>query len=345
MKIRLYVQKTVALKAGLDKYGYSVVEVPAASLSPEQRNALAKFGIPEGSHYKTMYPEADFYLDDRSSVIIEAASPEVVYPMLDAIVVKNEEQRRYEQAKIEEKNKKAEEYVQKWLVASLDKFVFSRWEHNQHNWQLHTISGDKSWWFTNIPNDPRLKDKIEEARAYVLKKNEEETKFRAREEQRKKDEEVERARLQQEGEARLKAWAIANGSELLKARIEFGFTWMPLAQQEFCDSCIVNLGLGSELTEKEGYSSDATYRKTPTLDEIRELQRIQSLVGKKNLPLEVKLIWVTYTPEAFSEDEAEAMTDDDLVKQAEFEVEITCPDGEKKMRHFPAPWKGGVDVV
>lgn len=64
MKIAINVKKETALKAGLDRYGYVVIEIPAESLTGLQREALAAFGASTtvGDHPNKKEIAADFAL-------------------------------------------------------------------------------------------------------------------------------------------------------------------------------------------------------------------------------------------------------------------------------------------
>lgn len=59
MKVRIHLDKTAVLLAGHDRHGLHVVDVPAASLTPRQRQTLARFT----SRPSQTLPEADFYCD------------------------------------------------------------------------------------------------------------------------------------------------------------------------------------------------------------------------------------------------------------------------------------------
>jgi hypothetical protein len=70
MRIRIRIDKAAALKAGNDRHGLAVVEVPAAELTAEQREALARLANPPGTRHGHE-PEADFYLDAVTSPLAD----------------------------------------------------------------------------------------------------------------------------------------------------------------------------------------------------------------------------------------------------------------------------------
>lgn len=88
---------------------------------------------------------------------------------------------------------------------------------------------------------------------------------------------AEEERARQEREAReaaqreaLRQWALAHGSELLRERIECGFDWRELAQNEYA---LAHAPKGHGLVQDTDESSP---RKRPTLPELRELKNSKS---------------------------------------------------------------------
>ena len=131
------------------------------------------------------------------------------------------------------------------------------------------------------------------------------------------------ARAAAEAEA-LQAWAVTTGSDLLRARIQEGFTWKPLARQEFAATRYATLCTAvpdlRELPENDnlilGGIADRT---TPTLAEIRVLQ-----AAKKALPTAVyDLRWAKYTSE-----------DGKKLAHTELRVIVTAPDNNLVTQSF-----------
>lgn len=82
----------------------------------------------------------------------------------------------------------------------------------------------------------------------------------------------------------MREWAARHGSELLRARIEGGFEWLPLAENEWFDA-----------NTPSGYIQDDAIddlkpRTTPDLDEI------QALRAAKAAGIAARLCWYTDTP-------------------------------------------------
>jgi hypothetical protein len=123
---------------------------------------------------------------------------------------------------------------------------------------------------------------------------------------RQEAEEQERKRKERErGIENLRAWAIENGSELLRARIEEGFEWIDLAKKEYAlqflsDFEIVSLPREGEIKE----------RNKPSIEEINALRSVRNALGDKGRARLVRL--VTY-------DESVTLV----------EVEVETPVGKK----------------
>ena len=139
----------------------------------------------------------------------------------------------------------------------------------------------------------------------------------------KKAKAEEKARATAEAED-LQVWAVTTGSELLRARIQEGFTWKPLARHEFAAARYAILCAAvpelRELRENNDLTrGEAADRTTPTLIEIRVLR-----AAKKALPKAIcDLRWVKYTSE---NGEKFACT--------ELRVIVTAPDGGLVSQNF-----------
>jgi hypothetical protein len=216
MRVRLWVNKVAALRAGLDEHGPVDVDIPAGELTPEERDLLVRFNKKGGEG-----PGADFHLDGHRDIELARADKEVVRYVLGVLGAREE---------------------------------------------------------------------------------------------RKKG-----------GENKLREWASTNGSALLLARMNDGFTWAPLARQEFLDSILSPLrsagfivanqppgGAGRELTVEPNT--------TPSLDQMDALRRARELVGDL-----ASLAWVSYSSLHFKGGK---------ICRAELLVTATAPDGVAVSRRF-----------
>ena len=134
------------------------------------------------------------------------------------------------------------------------------------------------------------------------------------------------------GKAKLLAWAKENGSELLKARIEDGFTWEGLAEAEYADATIAKLQLGLEVADApNNHESEVKERTTPTLEEINILRAANKRIEDSDVEVEAELVWVAYTPKAsdYPDDEG-----DEPIKRCELRITVTCTNGATEERYF-----------
>lgn len=167
----------------------------------------------------------------------------------------------------------------------------------------------------------------------IITSHAEHNRLRKEEEEQRKRENAEaeiRDRLNREekekkalaGLEKLKDWATANGSPLLKARIENGFEWVDLARREFAKSVVKATVEKHHLADvTEAKSDDFEYRDTPTLEEIQILVELRKEIGDRGA---VYLVRVKYTDDI---DGSESW-------YTEAEVEVKCPDNYSKTLYY-----------
>lgn len=317
MKVRISVSKVEALRAGFDRHGLVVVEVPAGSLTPEQREELGKYTYPRYGHDTS---EADFFLDSREGYpAIAEAKPEVVLVILDALIA----HRRAEEA---EKKAQHEAAVRKWLNAPVQD-----WVYESGGGIREYLSGVKR------PQDDRLTERLQEAKELNEKLRQEcEKQKEARRLENERNAAEAKARKEAGREA-LRQWALANGSKLLKARIADGFEWEGLAETEYARN-VVNQ-IATDLEEAagapDGYGdADVKERTTPTLDEITSLRNVRQRAESVKVPVEMQLKWLVY-PVAMDEDGYPGdVEDDEALSRTELEIRVTCPNGARRVFYF-----------
>jgi len=152
MKIRIYIDKIHALRAGKEVYGFKAVEVPIESLAESQRQVLIKnYALRASSTLES--PGADWYMDHRSAYPFTEATKEQVLAALE------KDAKEYEE---EEAKKKAEreKEVQKWLDAT-----FGEWTYIRSNYVEVRERGDRG--SHQIPFDSRLDKKYAEVQKYA----------------------------------------------------------------------------------------------------------------------------------------------------------------------------------
>jgi hypothetical protein len=308
MRVRLFVSATKALKAGKDEHGHRIVEVPAASLTQEQREELANYCSSSDSY--------DFDLAVNTVSLrfpLAEASPENAVWIINELI----DRRHMEEQKKAAEHEKA---VQAWLDLPVDQWVGeSHQDFHVYEWRSNMPSR---------PNDPRLEDKLTVARALAANLTEEKkAKEKAAREERE-SRAVEEQAQKNANQLMFRQWAKIYGSDLLKARIEEKFAWEELAEQEYADQLVISLEIKLKYCPEtpEGYlSNEARERTTPTLEEIQQLKDIRAKAEGK--PIAVALNWATYAPDEDG-DEIEPLG------RPEIMVTVTCPNGAKKQYWF-----------
>lgn len=91
-------------------------------------------------------------------------------------------------------------------------------------------------------------------------------------------------------------WALANGSETLRLRIEENLDWEPLFREEWADDVIRRAEIGTPLSDKDGFTCTTEDLKEPTAKEIKALRRVRNtLASIPEAIAEVKLVKCEYT--------------------------------------------------
>lgn len=307
MKIRISIDKVEALKAGKDKYGPVVVDVPAESLTPEQRAELAEQTWSRGDQ-----PIADFYLDCgdglKESKGIAEATHDTVRMILDRLIaIRREKEIKKAAEEVEAKEKlvkETEEFLKKFAKNPREAAIEIRWNNPEPISLLQK-------------NIPELAEVAQWAKEECEKIREELNQEKARNQQLEKDRAALAKAQKKANENALREWAETNGSDLLKARIADNFEWIGLAEREFALSIVSELG--SELDIPDHEENEELERTTPTLPEIQRLREVRKLLEGK--PARCELIWATYNDE---------------IKRAEIHVVVTTPTGRIVDFYYPA---------
>ena len=315
MKVRIYIEKTAALRAGLEGYGPTNVDVPAAALTQEQRDELARYSTLSSDEEK--YGAAfsltrDFHETDFPE--ITEATQEAVIRILDYRIARRKAQQ--ENDKIER-----DTAVRKWLAKPLADCI--------------NYDGTLDYRFARLADDPRLADKKRDALVHGELLAAERKAAQEREEAERRQREAERVRRREECEAKLAAWARDHGSELLKERLAGHFDWEKLAENEFADAVAAQVQgeLVPDDETPEGYVHDETTdRTTPTLEEIRSLKAVRARLG--DLPAVARLVWIKYKPQ---EDEYGYPGDAEPYGETNLALTVTCPNGAERVRYFKIP--------
>lgn len=237
MKIRISIDKKTALKAGRDQHGLRVVEVPAASLTPAQREVLARHDWDGGLRDA---PPADFYLDQAAAHLsqgdertrvaalmgaVEEPTSEAVVALLDGLVrvqqERDQRRRLQEQKEAEELRRKVAEALasdpESWIVRSpYNSFHDPETDTRTRKWEL--VETGRS-----LLNKPGMEAFRDDLNARLERRNEhtlrgEHALAVAAARVRIAEEEAEKARAQ----AEKRAWVEAHGSSHLRKALAAG---------------------------------------------------------------------------------------------------------------------------
>jgi len=297
MKIRILIDKTTALKAGKDNYGRAVVDVPAESLTPEQRNELAEHTWLSGEQ-----PVADYYLCDdpvslQASRDVAEATPDAIRLILDRLIAARRERKAAEEAEKAKKAAEVAEFKRKFAenpsIAITDEYR-----------KFYPAS-------LLLCNHADLAEEKKWAESECARLNAEQN------EKEKREREEEKAK-KEAGKAALKEWAGEHGSDLLKARIADGFHWEGLAEHEWSESLVAFLGKQIESADTVHCIEEST---TPSLDKIHRLRDVR---GRLPANAAAALAWLTYDGE------------EGRWSRTELKVTVTCPTGRELEYFYPA---------
>jgi hypothetical protein len=254
MRIRLHIDKNTALLAGKDVHGTVVVDRPAADLNEAQRVELARHATAGNDR------EADYEIYPKPH--IPEVTPEVVPAVLDSLIERHKAERAARDAETADRIRA--------VVADPDNCSLG-WNYQDDDLAL-----------------------VDEAtrNAYLAvrqRREEREAEERAREEKRRAEyaaEQEAKEKANAEGEARLRAWATEQGSQLLRDRVEGGFEWTKLAEREYALDAVAEAMAGGWLRDEAedpegGYEHHISKdRTTPTQAEIDWLKTVRGLVDE-----------------------------------------------------------------
>jgi hypothetical protein len=267
MKVLIYVDKIEALKVGKDKYGFYVVEIPAAEFTPEQREYLSKC-----TRVNNKYEDrADFDISHLScfdswrsmfSHLCVEPTKETVFNLIEAKLGYD----RKEKEKVEESNRQR-----------LAELMAMKPEEILYETTTYTPITHKVWQVQNHSVEfPQMKAKMELAQQIANERNAKSRDAALKEDEEHKAEEAnKKANIQ-----KLKAWAVQHGSELLKKRIEGGFSWRTEAQKEFGFQFLELRGLSNAFI-KEDDEDDCKYEdlRSPTLVQMEALEVVKKILN------------------------------------------------------------------
>jgi hypothetical protein len=311
MRIRIRIEKNVALLAGKDVYGNVIVNVPAAELTEIQRETLIKYShLP---NYETLCDYGiDYMRNDISEAIkdVNEGSIDSVKKILDRLIEIDKEDKLKKDRLIKEEKEKDEKEVAEFLASQKENPELAIEDKYEEFKPVYILR-------QSITN-PELEKVVNWAEAECERRNIE----RKTKNQEELTASLKADRLLKEtGEKTLLRWAETFGSPLLKARISEEYEWLNLAEIEYAKSVIKHLGKEAFDYSEEADSCVSSERTTPTLDEIKAIKIVREKLNDE--PAEAQLLWWVYKFE-----------DGSVVKQTEINVTVTCPTGREIEHYF-----------
>lgn len=237
-------------------------------------------------------------------------------PIPEAILARVREELTAEKQAAAKEHANRVETTEAWLAAPDAKCI-------RHNWTIfnnYQYGSPSDWGPQILLDDPRVIARMPRLETLAVQmRAESETKVAADKAARAAREAAENA-AEEAGKARLRDWAMADGSDLLKARIAGNYNWIALARREFAAGCVSALP-GDYAIEPDTWSPDD--RDNPTLEEMREINLVAPLVAPAGEPgiESASLAWITVPADDDVEDSEEAQF-------AAIRVHVRCPDGQ-----------------
>lgn len=124
---------------------------------------------------------------------------------------------------------------------------------------------------------------------------------------------------------KIRQWTLANGSETLRLRAEEGFAWRSLAEQEWADAMLTQVGITQPaVPAMDGYGFDdhSDACTTPTATEVKKLRVFrEALKTIPEMAAEVELRTFTYTKELDKQHDG----DPEKIVRTELKVTVNGP--------------------
>jgi hypothetical protein len=311
MKVQVTIRRDVALRNGSDKHGDVLVDVPAESLTPEQRETLI------AANRASRLPGADYALSEPSTgdLIVNGTADEV-RTVLDSVAVE------IQQTKAKKDAERAAA-IAKLLAATDEEWINDR---NTPPSLSFWVSGVRQDEYDSVPAVRERIKAVQPALDAARRQYEERQREYAADQARRKAESEQR---DADGKQALKAWAMDNGSDLLKARVDGGYDWTALARNEWIAAQEAALGMEEAEDLLGDNDGKIESRNCPTLEEIVAMK---SLLSK--LPEGIataRLVWVKYVE---PRDEEYYEDNQQVESRCEIEVEWRTPDHYRMDRYY-----------
>lgn len=323
MRFFLRVDRAAAIRGGYNQSGEVPIEIDPAQLTPEDRDLLARFTDGENK-----------IKDGGNWITAQAPTIEAALTALRAWDEKIRQIEAERREKEEQELREKEEYTAESLRLRRTSGAPGNLSPDYGRYGRGLNYAAKRWNELKAVNSEEWKRWEEEIAAENKRFNEQQK--AEREAQEKAAEKRKRA-----GEKMLREWALKHGSELLRARLEEGYNWIGLAQEEYADA--VAARVAGSLTPAEtpdGYTvGDNEKRQSPTLAEIQSLRALRNRIGSDNMSDQIcaELVYVSYEPTRDDDGYEYEDADADPIKRSELELRLSTPDGSTQYRYYLPP--------
>jgi hypothetical protein len=319
VKVSVCINQKAALKRGLDAVGWRTIEVPIEALTVEERLILAEQPVRDCAYQiksEVAEPTVEEIKIALKKLAIQAEQEIVKYLALDEETIRKGARSQY-------RTLSAPDHL-------ADPRVAMHWEFEQkiHADERAKIKEEKILEYLALDEEQiRQNTRAQRRRALIFPDHladprvamhwEFEQKIHADEQAKIKEEKQAEDKQKQAKMDKLRDWALAEGSELLVARIEEGLPWQKLARSQFI---VQHAPEGYASISEEGL--EVQDRTNPQMDEITELRRLRKLVAESQGALaDPELAW--YVIEA--DDCDPAATE----KFPVVRIRVVCPDGSE----------------
>ena len=122
---------------------------------------------------------------------------------------------------------------------------------------------------------------------------------------------------------KIRQWTLANGSETLRLRAEEGFAWRSLAEQEWADAMLTQVGIAQPaVPTMDGFDDNSDACTSPTATEVKKLRVFrEALKTIPEMAAEVELRTFTYTKELDKQHDG----DPEKIVRTELKVTVNGP--------------------
>lgn len=322
MKISMMVARTAAIAAGREVWGWQDVELPLAECSDAERVVLAATDRLDAEHGVDTHGRISQGSYPRYPLTaISEATPATAHARLAELI-----------ALPGSRTQEIEDVISMVLAAAPEKWIILSDGQPYHSTTPH-VADIHPEILRAAMADPRVQARRADMDALWLPQ------IAVADAAKAQRAAAEKSALQAEAGAkiaRLRDWAEAHGSDLLRARIADQYEWQSLARREYADMVIaaiaVDLPPADDPSAQDGWTASNSDRDRPTLAEIEAVRDVRKRAADAGCPVAVSLRWMTYSPGDDDADEA-----GERIQRTEILIEIETPDGQSVSQYRMCP--------